>query len=553
MIKENWSLHTPPSPGIRHDLSWDFPYPSQRMPIMAKNIVATSQPLAAQAGLSMIQKGGNAVDAAIATAITLTVVEPTSNGIGSDAFAILWDGESLHGLNASGRSPSAWDYGHFSKYREHGSMPKLGWDTVTVPGAVSAWLELSERFGELPFKDLFQPAIHYARSGFPVSPITARVWALAEQKYQGMPDLGKVFLPGGKAPVPGQLFRNPFLATSLEQIAGTAGEAFYNAELAERIIAHSQEGGGLMSREDLASHTAEWVDTISVNYHGNTLHEIPPNGQGIAALEMLGILENLEREISEYPLDSVDSLHLQIEAMKLAFADTHRYVADPRSMELKPDRLLDPSYLKIRADLLDPDKAGNPDYGIPGPGGTVYLTTADENGMMVSYIQSNYMGFGSGIVVPGTGISLQNRGTGFSLEKGHPNQVDGGKRPFHTIIPAFVTREGERGREPVISFGVMGGPMQPQGHAQMMIRMFDYHQNPQAAVDAPRWQVFPEKEVALEPGFDDKIISGLKKRGHRVTMGREFWWFGGAQAIYRMGDGYCAASDPRKDGQAVGF
>jgi len=577
------------------------------MPVMANNIVATSQPLASQAGLRMLLRGGNAVDAAIATAITLTVVEPTSNGLGSDSFALVWDAEErkLHGLNASGRSPAAWNYDHFAQYQDGGgegkqgegggggTMPILGWDTVTVPGAVSAWVELSERYGKLPFKELFQPAIHYARDGFPVSPITARVWPLAEQKYQGMPDFGRVFLPWGKSPVPGQLFRNPHQATSLELIAATAGEAFYNGELAERIIAHSQDGGGLMTREDLASHAPEWVEPISVDYHGHTLHEIPPNGQGIAALEMLGILENREDEISEYPVDSAESLHLQIEAMKLAFADTHRYVSDRKWMEIDPEHLLDAGYLAERGDLIDIQQAQDPGYGLPGHGGTVYLTTADENGMMLSYIQSNYMGFGSGIVVPGTGIALQNRGRGFNLEKGHPNQVDGGKRPFHTIIPAFVTREGVEGetggrggagdarrggggevmsggkgrtgqgigsgtgeREPVMSFGVMGGPMQPQGHAQMMIRMFDYHQNPQTAIDAPRWQVFPDLEVAVEPGISDQVIIDLIRRGHRITRWREFWWFGGAQAIYCLGMGkgrYCSGSDPRKDGQAFGF
>jgi gamma-glutamyltranspeptidase/glutathione hydrolase len=289
-----------------------------------------------------------------------------------------------------------------------------------------------------------------------------------------------------------------------------------------------------------------------------TLHEIPPNGQGIAALQMLGILEYGEMDVSEYPVDSVDSIHLQIEAMKLAFADTHCYVSDGEWMEFDPRRLLHRDYLSERAELIDMDRAQNPGYGVPESGGTVYLTTADESGMMVSYIQSNYMGFGSGIVIPGTGISMQNRGAGFSLEEGHPNQVDGGKRPFHTIIPAFVTRSGSSnghggGREPVMSFGVMGGPMQPQGHAQLMVRMFDHHQNPQTAMDAPRWQVFPDMEVAVEPGITDELVIGLSRKGHRITRDREFWWFGGAQAICRLGDGYCAGSDSRKDGMAIGF
>lgn len=591
------------------DFTWDLPYPSRRMPVMAKNIVAASQPLAAQAGLRMLLKGGNAVDAAIATAIALTVVEPTSNGLGSDAFVLVWDENEgkLHGLNASGRSPAAWSYDHFSRYLDRregekegerkekrkekesgrkekrkekererkeegegsrkarkgdmetgGAMPRLGWDTVTVPGAVSAWVELSERFGALTFEDLFQPAIFYARNGFPVSPITARVWGLAPDTYQGLPDFAEVFLPGGRVPVPGEIFRNEHLAHTMERISWAAGDSFYHGDIADQIVEHARKTGGLMTLDDLASHSPEWVDPISMDYRGFTLHEIPPNGQGIAALQMLGILELVrdECDIADYPVDSADSIHLQIEAMKLAFADTHRYVSDPRTMEFEPEGLLRSEYLKERAGLINMERAHDPGYGVPGPGGTVYLTTADEDGMMVSYIQSNYMGFGSGIVVPGTGIALQNRGTGFSLEKGHPNQVDGGKQPFHTIIPAFVTKNSPQTghREPVMSFGVMGGPMQPQGHAQMMIRMFEHAQNPQAAIDAPRWQVFPDMEVALEPGFSDEVIIDLSKRGHRITQEREFWWFGGAQAIAKLSkEHYVSGSDPRKDGQAVGY
>lgn len=561
-----------------HDFTWGLPYSSRRQPVMAQNIVAASQPLAAQAGLRMLLKGGNAVDAAIATAIALTVVEPTSNGLGSDAFALVWgekDGK-LHGLNASGRSPAAWNFDHFSHYLNEGegTMPILGWDTVTVPGAVSAWVELSDRFGELSFEELFEPAIHYAKDGFPVSPITARVWSLAPEKYSGMPDFSNVFLPDGRAPLPGEMFRNPHQAHTLERLSWSGGDSFYRGDFADQIVEHAEKTGGLLSHEDLANHSAEWVDPISMDYHGLTLHEIPPNGQGIAALSMLGILEQSDHDPTDLPLDSSDSLHLQIEAMKLAFADTHRYISEPAAMDVSADDLLSTSYLKERSGLIDMERAQDPGYGTPGPGGTVYLTTADKDGMMVSFIQSNYMGFGSGIVVPGTGIALQNRGTGFSLEKGHPNQVDGGKRPFHTIIPAFVTQDGSRGggtgntsgaghREAVMSFGVMGGPMQPQGHAQMMIRMFDHHQDPQTAIDAPRWQVFPDMEVALEPGIPDEVVQELSKRGHRIKQGLEFWWFGGAQAIYWMDtDGrgsrsgnamYCSGSDPRKDGQAVGF
>lgn len=524
--------------------SWQFPYASKRMPVMAGNIVATSQPLAAQAGLRMLQKGGNAVDAAIAAAIALTVVEPTMNGIGGDAFAIVWDGKKLHGLNASGRSPAGWDFEQFSQFE---SMPELGWNAVTIPGAVSSWVELSERFGRLPFEYLFEPAIEYAYNGFLVSPITAEMWSFAPEKYKDFPEFAAAFLPGGRAPRAGEKFEFRAQAKTLERIAETKGEAFYRGDLASRIVAHARSTGGLITEEDLAAHKADWVETISLSYHGFTLHEIPPNGQGIAALLMLGILEHWD--IQDYPVDSADSLHLQIEAMKLAFADTYRYVSDPSSMDIDYKDLLASGYLSQRARLIDLARARNPDYGILERGDTVYLTTSDADGMMVSFIQSNYFGFGSGIVVPDTGISLQCRGAGFSLERGHPNQVEGGKRPFHTIIPAFVTREGQ----PVMSFGVMGGPMQPQGHAQIIIRMFDYHQNPQAACDAPRWIVFPNMEVAFEPGFKPEVLEDLSKRGHKIKKAGEESPFGGAQLIYKLADGYCGASDPRKDGQAVGF
>jgi gamma-glutamyltranspeptidase/glutathione hydrolase len=524
--------------------SWEFPYASKRMPVMAGNIVATSQPLAAQAGLKMLQNGGNAVDAAIAAAIALTVVEPTMNGIGSDAFAIIWDGNRLHGLNASGCSPAAWDFERFCQFE---SMPELGWDSVTAPGAVSSWVELSKQFGRVPFADLFEPAIEYAYEGFLVSPITAELWSYAPERYKDFPEFAAAFLPHGRAPQAGEKFEFRAQAKTLEQIAATEGGAFYHGDLANKIVAHARATGGLITEADLANHKADWVGTASIKYHGFTLHEIPPNGQGIAALLMLGILEHWD--IQNCPADSADSLHLQIEAMKLAFADAYRYVSDPSSMDIDYKDLLSSDYLCQRAKLIDLAKAQASSYGVLERGDTVYLTTADADGMMVSFIQSNYFGFGSGIVVPDTGISLQCRGAGFSLDRGHPNQVAGGKRPFHTIIPAFVTKDGH----PVMSFGVMGGLMQPQGHAQIMIRMFDYHQNPQAACDAPRWMVFPNMEVALEPGFRPEVLEDLSKRGHKIKKTGERLAFGGAQLIYKLTDGYCGASDPRKDGQAVGF
>lgn len=524
--------------------SWDFTYRSQRMPVFAKNVVATSQPLAAQAGLRMLLKGGNALDAALATAIALTVVEPASNGIGSDAFAIVWDGRKLHGLNASGRSPRAWTAERFSGLAK---MPRFGWDAVTVPGAVDAWVRLSERFGKLPFADLFEPAIHYAREGFLVSPKTAAKWALTPALYKDFPDFAAAFLPGDKAPLTGELFRFPEQAETLISIAETKGESFYRGELAKRIVAYARSTGGAMSEADLAQHRSEWVQTLSREYEGVHLHEIPPNGQGLAALIALGILQH--RNIRQYPVDSADSLHLQLEAMKIALAEAYRHIADPGHMQVSPRALLDEDFIHSRAAEIDMKTAKSYHSKLPTDKGTVYLTAADQNGMMVSIIQSNFNGFGSGIVVPGTGISLQNRAYGFSLEPGHPNQVGGGKRPYHTIIPGFVTRENKA----VMSFGVMGGHMQTQGHVQMMVRIFSYGQNPQTASDAYRWRVLGGKQVAFEEGVSTKVLKELEDRGHKVTPDSPETLFGGAQLIYRMDAGYCAASDHRKDGQAVGY
>jgi gamma-glutamyltranspeptidase / glutathione hydrolase len=525
-------------------LSWTFPYPSQRMPIFARNVVATSQPLAAQAGLQMLARGGNAVDAALAAAITLTVVEPTSNGMGSDAFAIVWDGKELHGLNGSGRSPHAWSPARFSGRNR---MPKLGWDTVTVPGAVDAWVSLSRKFGKLPFADLFEFAIRYATDGFIVSPITAAKWSAAPELYRNFPDFGKAFLPGGHSPRTGELFRPLGAADALQIIAETGGDSFYRGPLAEKIAARAAESGGAMTREDLAEHRSEWVKTLSQDWQDVTLHELPPNGQGLNVLIALGILKHLD--ISQYPIDSAENLHVQIEAMKMAFAIGMPEIADPTWMRVKPATLLDQSFLAEKARTIRMDRAMFPAQSIPPDGGTVYLTAADQGGMMVSYIQSNYHGFGSGIVIPGTGISLQNRGLGFTVKEGHPNCVGGGKRPYHTIIPGFVMKGGT----PLMSFGVMGAHMQAQGHVQMMVRIIAGGQNPQAAADAPRWYLTEDSHLALEPGFGPAIRAELQSRGHLLAPETPMSVFGGAQLIYRLPGGYCAASDPRKDGQAVGF
>lgn len=528
-------------------MDFSAPYPSARSPVLGKNMVATSQPLAAQAGLQMLAKGGNAVDAAIAAAMTLTVVEPTGCGIGSDAFAIVWDGTQLHGLNASGRSPAAWTPERFAGL-DH--IPQLGWDSVTVPGAVSGWIALWEKFGSLPLETIAQPAIDYARNGFALSPIIARLWANGGKRLAGQPGFAEAFLAGGSAPKAGEIVRLPHHAQSLELIATTRGEAFYRGALAQKMVAHSQAHGGAMTIEDLAEHRADWVGTISQRFGDTLIHEIPPNGQGIATLIGLAILDQVG--IGERPVDDIESLHLMIEATKLALVDIDEHVADIDAMLVSPDALLDPAYIAGRVALLDRTKASDPGHGTPRKAGTVYLSAADAQGRMISFIQSNFMGFGSGVVVPDTGISLQNRGWGFSLKPGHPNQVGPRKRPFHTIIPAFATAlDGS----PLSAFGVMGGPMQAQGHLQMAVRMFRYGQNPQAAADAPRWRLDGGRKVAVEASFDPALVKALRERGHEVVVETPegVFGFGGAQAIVSANGIYVGGSDPRKDGQAVAF
>jgi gamma-glutamyltranspeptidase/glutathione hydrolase len=527
-------------------LGHELPYRSQRSPVYAHNVIATSQPLAAQAGMRMLLGGGNAVDAALATAIALTVVEPTANGIGSDAFAIVWDGTELHGLNASGRSPAAWSP---ERFRGMKGMPARGWDSVTVPGAVSAWVALSERFGKLPFSALFEPAIQYAERGFPVSPLIAQLWARIAVKYRGQPGFDEAFLPHGRAPAPGERFQFPALARSLEKIAATKGSAFYEGALGTAMIDHCSKHGGAMAMEDLSQHRVDWCGTLAQEFGDVSVHEIPPNGQGIATLMALGVLK--EMRLDRYPVDSAEAIHLQIEAIKLAFADLAAFVADPATMQVDAASLLDPHYLATRARSIDPQRAGEFTAGAPRHGGTVYLATADAAGMMVSYIQSNYEGFGSGVVVPGTGISLQNRGWGFSLERGHPNEVGPRKRPLHTIIPGFAMAANK----PAMSFGLMGGPMQAQGHVQLVTRMAIYKQNPQAASDAPRWQFLQGRKVSVEAEMPEAVVRALEQKGHIIQKEppEAAFAFGGAQIIVQCDDGYVAGSDHRKDGAAVGF
>lgn len=527
---------------------WTFPYTSQRMPVLADNVVSTSQPLASAAGLQMFIRGGNAVDAALATAIALTVVEPCMNGIGGDAFALIWDGSKIQGMNASGRAPAAWTPERFAHLD---SMPFRGWDSATVPGTVSGWRTLWERFGSLPFEDLFEPAIRLARDGYLVSPTVHRQWQPQISELSGQPGFTGAFAPNGRAPLTGERFICPGQARTLEKIAHSGGDDFYHGELAAAIALHAKNTGGLMTQADLAMHQADWVDPIRMAYRDLELVEIGPNGQGIGALMALGMLDTFN--LSGTEVDSAESVHLQIEAMKLAFADLHAYVGDPLAMTtVRTEHLLDRGYLAARARNIDPQRASYHGAGQPHQGGTVYLTAADRNGMMVSFIQSNFKGFGSGVVVPDTGIALHNRGWGFSTRAGHPNQVGPGKRPFHTIIPGFLTRQGQ----PLMSFGVMGGSIQAQGHVQVSSRIADYNQNPQTANDGPRWRVMDDnRTIKVEWNMPEQTVQGLRDRGHTVEVSPRFdLEFGCAQMALRLDTGgYIAASDQRKDGYAIGF
>ena len=537
------------------NFNWQAGYPSTRVPVFARNIVSTSHPLAAQAGLGMIQRGGNAVDAAIAAAAMMTIVEPCSNGLGSDAFCIVWDGKTLHGLNASGHAPAAWTPEYFRS--KHGAdvqrPPMRGWDSVTVPGAVAGWAALSERFGKLSFADLLAPAIDIAERGYAVPIIVQQKWAAAAPLLAAQPGWADAFLPHGRAPEVGERFAFPAAARALKVIAATRGDAFYKGEIAAAAQAHSRANGGAMAASDFAAFAPEWVEPIGIDTYGHRLHEIPPNGQGIAALVALGILRHFDLE--SLPVDGAESQHLQIEAMKLAFADVYAHVGDPRGgMRCTSAQMLDERYLAGRARLIDRRRAQSFGAGNPTAGGTIYLSAADAGGMMVSFIQSNYMGFGAGVVVPEWGVSMQNRGHGFHLDPAHPNCVAPGRRPFHTIIPAFLTKDGQ----PQMSFGVMGGNMQPQGHLQTLIRMLAHRQQPQAACDAPRWRFNAGRQINVEASMAADTVAGLVERGHEVeVIADSYQDFGSGQFIWRLGDpaveGYVAASDSRRDGQAAGF
>jgi len=538
-------------------VNWHNPYSTTRIPVFARNTVASSHPLATQAGLSMLAAGGSAVDAAIATAAMLTVVEPVSCGLGGDAFALLWQSGRLHGLNASGTAPSAWNLEYFrERYGENErgwvKRPQRGWDSVTIPGVVAGWQALHARGGRLKFGDLMAPSIRIAEAGFAVTPVVAHKWAAAVPELASQPGYAVTFMPGGRAPRAGEWFKSPAHAQSLRRLAEHGASDFYLGELGEKIVAAAKAGDAALTLDDLAGYRTEWVEPIAHPYRGCRVHEMPPNGQGLAALIALGIYEHFD--FSSKGPDDVDAHHVQIEAMKLAFADSYEHVADSRFMHVRPERFLDPAYLAGRAALIDMRSAGRFPSGFPRREGTVYLATADEHGQMVSFIQSNYMGFGSGVVVPETGIALQNRGVGFSSDPRSANVVAGGKRPFHTVIPAFLTR----GAESAMAFGVMGGDMQPQGHLQTVVRMLDHGQQPQAACDAPRWRVNRNGTVSVESHMDPKLQQGLLDRGHNLQAVEDSYMdFGSGQFIARLDDdpshGYVAASDARRDGQAAGF
>ncbi|MAB82746.1 MAG: gamma-glutamyltransferase [Phycisphaerae bacterium] len=507
----------------------------------AASMVATSQPDAVRVGVDILSRGGNAVDAAIAAAMALTVVEPCSNGIGSDAFALVWMNGSLHGLNASGRSPAAWGD---DVYCDRDRMPIMGWEAVTVPGAVSGWVALQKRFGSMDLPTLAEGAIRLARDGYVVTPLTAASWARSATRFGDFDPWLATFAPDGRPPAEGERFLSPDHAATLAAIAETGGESFYRGELAHRMAEDARAHGAALVERDLAEHAAMWCEPMaSPAWNGRTLHELPPNGQGLVALVAAGILERIGH-VADGPFDPL-ALHLQIEAMKCAFSDIKAVVGDPSTMTVDPAALLTSSHLDAHASKIDPDVARDPGHVVVSDASTVYLSCADADGNMVSFIQSNYMGFGSGVVIPGTGIAMQNRGAGFVLADGHPNRAGGGKRPYHTIIPGFITRDGM----PEISFGVMGGHMQPQGHVQVGWRMLELGMHPQAALDAPRWRIAEGRQVHLEPGFPQPTIDALTARGHELDIADACTVaFGGGQIIRRTPEGCIGGSDPRRDG-----
>lgn len=526
--------------------SLKYQYPSQRKVVYGKKgMVATSHPLAAQAGLDILKLGGNAIDAAIATAACLTVVEPTSNGIGGDAFAIVWTKGKLHGLNSSGPAPRGISI-EALKNDGYAEIPKFGWTPITVPGIPAAWAELSRKFGRLSLEEVLKPAIEYANDGFPISPGTASSWNAAYKIYKkNLPEEQfknwcDIFAPKGRAPFVGEIWNSKGHASTLKSIAETQAQSFYLGEYAEKIDYYSKLNGGYIRAEDLKEFKPEWVNPISINYRGYDVWEIPPNGQGMIALMALNILNGFKFSEKE----NTATYHKQIEAIKLAFSDGHKYITDYSHMKARVEDLLSSEYAETRRNLIG-DAARTPQPGTPPKGGTVYLATADNEGNMVSYIQSNYMGFGSGIVIPGTGIALQNRGHNFSMDPNHDNCIKPGKKTYHTIIPGFLTKDGKA----IGPFGVMGGFMQPQGHLQVLMNTIDFNMNPQSALDAPRWQWMEEKIVEVEHSFPLHIAQELISLGHDIRYTVNSGGFGRGQIIWKTDEGVLAGgTESRTDG-----
>jgi len=532
-----------------------------RSEVITKNGMAcTSQPLATQVALDILKKGGSAVDAAIAADAMLGLVEPTGSGMGGDLFAIVWDAKTqkLYGLNASGRSPKSLTLAYF-KEKGIKHIPALGPLPVSVPGCVDGWFELHAKFGKLNMAEILQPTIGYAREGFPLSELISYYWQRNAERLKQFEGFAEIYMPNGKAPSKGEIFKNPFLANTLEKIAKNGRDEFYKGSIAKTIDAYMKKQGGFLSYDDLASHTSEWIEPVSSSYRGYDIWELPPNGQGIATLQILNILENYD--IASMGFGSAEYMHLFIEAKKLAFEDRARYYADPTFSNIPYKKLISKEYAKERMKLIDLNRAANKyDAGELQTGNTIYLTVADKDGNMVSLIQSNYRGMGSGMTPTGLGFVLQDRGEMFSLTEGHPNVFEPGKRPFHTIIPGFITKDGK----PWVSFGVMGGSMQPQGHAQVIVNLIDFGMNLQEAGDAPRIMHEGSSEptdermtdggtVFLESGFDYQQIRKLLAKGHKV--GYSLDGYGGFQAImFDAKNGvYIGASESRKDGQAGGY
>ncbi len=510
--------------------------------------VCASTPQASLAGYRMLQEGGNAADAAIAMAAALVVTEPTSNGLGSDLFAIICKEGKLHGINASGRAPAAIT-AEVVRRKGNTTMPLLGWDPVTVPGMVRGWADISGRFGRLGLKKAMEPAIKLAEEGYAVSPVVAYFWGFAAARLGGYEGFRRAFMPQGRAPRAGELFRHPELAESLREIGGSNGDSFYKGRLADAIADTAIRDGGYLTKEDLSSHASEWVDPIGVNYRGYDVFEIPPNGQGIVALMALNMLEG--HDLSGLAFDDPVRVNLIAEALRLAFADAHERVCDQSFRDVPVRRMLDKAYAAERATLISRGRAmEEASTGLPWKGGTVYLCAADSEGMMVSLIQSNYMGFGSGIVIPEHGISLQNRGAGFSLVQGHPNELEPRKRPFHTIIPGFLMKDGA----PIGPFGVMGGDMQPQGHVQLISSVVDMGLGPQSGIDMPRFRVSEGRKLHLERGLGH-IEGQMAAMGYDVSVEKADAMFGGGQMIMRDAESgaYAAGTESRKDGIALAF